>query len=305
MPSTDQTSRIGINAVTTLLTNMGWAVREQATSDFGVDAQAEKLGPEGSGTGRLIALQIKSGSSWFKKRGENYVYYGSERHRQYWLAHSLPVYIILHNPETGLTIWQKVEHHLITEGQNGAWSIEIPPNQTLTPDNDQFIARGASMDLSSRRRVRLALDLEYIRTFAAQEHIFMLIDVWVNKTLNYRGAEFVFNEEPDGDVEYQIGAMMPCYTVDYYMSAAFPWLDWELHEYIDESEGAYEVAQYILRVEVNEIGKAALRLETFYASELPPFLPEPPSMSDFGGWSDAYDGPDDPDEEEPPMSDHF
>jgi hypothetical protein len=299
MPSTDQTSRIGVNAVTTLFTNMGWAVREQPTSDFGVDAQAEKLGPEGSGTGRLIALQIKSGASWFKKRGENYVYYGSKRHLQYWLAHSLPVYIVLHNPDTGLTIWQKMEQHLITEGVNGAWSIEIPAAQTLTQDNDQFIASGAAMDLSSLRRIRLVLDLEYIRTFAVEENIFMLIDVWVNKTLNYRGAEFVFNEEPDAGVDYQIDAMMPCYTVEYYMAVAFPWLDWEMQEYIDESEGAYEVAQYILKVEVNEVGKAALRLETYFASELPPFLPEPSSIVDYGDWSDAYDGETELDEEEP------
>lgn len=92
MSDTEQTSRIGINAVEAIFLEMGWIFREQPTSDFGVDAQAEiKVGKQA--TGRLIALQIKSGASYFKKRGENFVYYGSREHLDYWTNHSLPVFL--------------------------------------------------------------------------------------------------------------------------------------------------------------------------------------------------------------------
>jgi len=298
MASTDQTGRIGIHAVSAILTEMGWAVREQATSDFGVDLQAEKLGPSGDGTGRLIAVQVKSGKSWFKKRGPNYVYYGSDRHREYWLSHSLPVFIVLHDPETKLTVWQKIEPHLIVEGSKGAWSIDIPPSQTLDTASDRFLMQGAARDLGSIRRVRLALDLEHIRALVDVPVIYMKIDDWVNKTLNFRGAEFVFNDDPDAPTDMAIGYMMPGYSIAYFMAVGFPWLNWELHEYLDESEGAYEVAQWILSVEVNDVGRSALRLEEFYSSDLPPFRPEPDGTQNFDDWDDCSEPEPDPNEEE-------
>jgi hypothetical protein len=48
-------------------------------------------------TGKLIALQIKSGESFFKKRGNNYVFYGEIRHLEYWTKFSLPVFLILND----------------------------------------------------------------------------------------------------------------------------------------------------------------------------------------------------------------
>jgi hypothetical protein len=45
--------------------DLGWIFREQTVVDQGVDGQVE-VAIEGHGTGRLIAVQIKSGSSYFK-----------------------------------------------------------------------------------------------------------------------------------------------------------------------------------------------------------------------------------------------
>lgn len=270
---TDRTNRLGINAVGLMFERLGWIFREQPTSDYGIDAQAEKRSPDGTGEGKLIGLQIKTGASHFRKRGTDYAYCGEARHLEYWTNHSLPVFLILHDPETGRTPWQRVALHLVEVTEEGRWSLTIPASQTLDADHAAAIAQGVASDLGSLRRARLTLDLEYIREFAERDTIYMRIDDYVNKTLNMRGAEFTFRGEPEGEADAHLAVAMPCYTLDYYMAVAFPWLDWELEAYIDESEGVYEVAQHILRVEVNEVGKAALRLEAFYASDLPPFRP--------------------------------
>jgi len=282
---TDQTNRLGVHAVGLALERIGWIFREQPTSDYGIDGLAEMRSSDGSGLGKLIALQIKTGASYFRKRGDDYVYYGDAKHLDYWTNHSLPVLLVIHDPDTGLTLWQWVARHLAEETGDGRWTMAIPASQTLDEKTAHLIARGVASDLASLRRARLALDLEHIRTLAAQDCIYMRIDEYVNKTLNMRGAEFVFGEEPDAEADEVLGAAMPALSVDYYMAVAFPWLDWEVEEYLDESHGAYEIAQHILKVEVNEIGRAALRLETFYAAELPPFEPE----DDFGDLSDLGD----------------
>lgn len=270
--STDETSRVGINRVAGIFSEMRWAFREQPTSDFGVDAQAEKLEDDGSGSGKLIGMQIKTGASYFNTYKGDWVYYGKARHREYWLNHSLPIFIILHNPETGLTVWQRVERNLIREGKDGAWSIIIPVGNTLDKAHEPFILAGIASDHASVRRYRLALDLPLIRQFAEQEVVYLRLQEWVNKTLNFRGVDVVFDEDPEAEAAFELGWWLPAHSAAEYMAEMFPWLTFYDHE-IDDDYGGGEVAGHTMRVELSDVGKAALALEDFYrdgASEQPP-----------------------------------
>ncbi|WP_313040729.1 DUF4365 domain-containing protein [Sphingobium yanoikuyae] len=284
MRSTDETNRIGISAISLMFSKLRWAFREQPTSDFGIDAHVEKLADDGMGLGKLIALQIKTGQSYFKKRGDGYVYYGEDRHRRYWTTHSLPVFIILHDPDSGLTLWQRVEEHLIEEQKNGRWSIQIPENQTLDAENEIYFEKGIAADEASVRRYRLALDLELIKRFEGEEHIFLRVEDWVNKTLNYRTTQVIFNDDPDAGSDLQLNTWLPAHTIGRFMAVLFPWLDWSLHEHIGEENGAYEVAVHVLEVELNAIGKAVLSLENYYVADLP--NDEPPQMELDKEWLD-------------------
>ena len=59
----DNTGRVGVYAVALAIEkSLGWILREQPTSDHGIDAHVEIV-DERDVTGRLIALQIKSGKS--------------------------------------------------------------------------------------------------------------------------------------------------------------------------------------------------------------------------------------------------
>jgi hypothetical protein len=74
-----QTDREGVNAVEGIfLRELGWIFREQTISDWGIDAHVEVTN-RSEPTGRLLALQIKSGKSFFRRRGENFVFYGEGR----------------------------------------------------------------------------------------------------------------------------------------------------------------------------------------------------------------------------------
>lgn len=48
---------------------LGWLFREQPTEDYGIDAHVEIVEHEDV-RGRLLALQIKSGESWFRETTE-------------------------------------------------------------------------------------------------------------------------------------------------------------------------------------------------------------------------------------------
>lgn len=256
------------------LEDFGWAFREQPTSDFGIDAQAEKRGSDGTGEGRLIALQVKSGKSYFRTRGEDYVYYGEARHLDYWLRHSLPVFIILYHPDTELMLWQKIDRHLITAGKNGAWSISIPAAQTLDAKSMDYISDNVAMDIASIRRHRLALNLPMMRRIDEHDVCYVHIEEWVNKTLNFRNTTIVFGDDPEGSETERLNTWLPAYTVEVFMFVHFPWLEWTQHEHLNADEhGAGEVATWILEVKLSEVGRSAVTLDDYYLREAPPDQP--------------------------------
>ena len=122
-----------------------------------IDAQVEVVEFH-QPTGKLIALQIKTGHSYFRKHGEDYVFHGKQRHLDYWTNHSLPVFLILHDPDRNLTIWQKVERHLVEVNAKG-WSIVVPAANVLSTESKEFFAAGIASNEQSIRRLSMATEI--------------------------------------------------------------------------------------------------------------------------------------------------
>lgn len=276
MSDTDNQERIGVHAVGLIVEHeLGWIFREQSTSDYGIDALIEERGPDGKPTGKLVALQIKSGPSYFKPKGAGYVYYGEKRHLRYWANHSLPVFIILHNPETQTTLWQKVDRGLIEETRAG-WSIFIPQTNTLDASAKRYFENQSTSTPDAARRLRMASDLANIRLFIEQGEIYCEINDWVNKTLNIREVGIYFKEYGKEKFDLKIPYWGGPYTVFEFMTEAFPWLDYE-HVESEETLGG-EVEVHTLRVWVNDLGKAFAAVEDYFENgpldrEEPDLLP--------------------------------
>jgi len=66
---TNQIDRQGVSKCSYLFTQNNFIFREQTISDYGIDALIETK-EESSPTGKLIAVQIKSGDSFLKKQTE-------------------------------------------------------------------------------------------------------------------------------------------------------------------------------------------------------------------------------------------
>lgn len=107
--SKSRTGRIGVAGVQLLFERLGWIFREQPIEDYGIDAHVEVV-ENNTATGKLIALQIKSGKSWFKeKNSEGFVFRGKTEHLEYWQQHSLPVMIVLYQDDEQIAYWQAVK----------------------------------------------------------------------------------------------------------------------------------------------------------------------------------------------------
>jgi len=267
--------RIGINAVEAIFLNeFGWLFREQAVSDYGVDAQVEVV-ENNEPTGKLIALQIKTGASYFRSKGSDFVFYGELRHLDYWSRHSLPVFLVLHNPEKKLTLWQKVERRLANVTDKG-WSILVPAGNVLNASAKTFIADGVASDDESIRRFNMAFDLDTMEMLNDRE-VYFEVNEWVNKSLRFRDVGVFFDEPGKDKPDFMIRMWVAALTLHEFMSKTFPWLD---YDHVDTDEGiSGEVEVHTLQVCVNDIGKSYLKVEDYFKNG-PPDPPEDEPLDD-------------------------
>ena len=119
------TGQIGIHETALItLKELGWIFKEQPVSDYGIDAHIEEV-VENDPTGKIIAVQIKSGSGNFSPSGNKLIHYVSNIHKNYWLSHNLPVILIAHLPDDRATYWKLVDERSL-KSTKSRWKIEIP-----------------------------------------------------------------------------------------------------------------------------------------------------------------------------------
>lgn len=128
----DETGDLGIDLVSLQVRRFfSWIFREQQKNDLGIDGHIEIVDENREGTGRLIALQVKAGDSYFKNETDSgYFFYGKNKHLKYWLQHSLPVIIVLCDPKKDICYWVPVTESGIEYTDSG-WKILVPKKQIL------------------------------------------------------------------------------------------------------------------------------------------------------------------------------
>lgn len=118
--------RIGVSQVQLIVNQeMKWIFRELSIQDYGIDAHIEIMGKTYA-TGKLIGVQIKCGNSYFRESdNDNVVFRFDRKHFQYWINYSIPVIIVLVNPDTLEVIWEVINDETAVEITNDNYKINI------------------------------------------------------------------------------------------------------------------------------------------------------------------------------------
>jgi hypothetical protein len=124
--------RRGVAAVQMFAATHGVIFRETPTGDVGIDAQMEFVRVNGFTTGHLIALQIKSGRSYFEHdTGIAWKFYHGKKHGKYWENYPLPVILVLHDPSSARSYWIDARQELRTPSKGLQPYIEVPRKNVL------------------------------------------------------------------------------------------------------------------------------------------------------------------------------
>jgi hypothetical protein len=243
--ATAQQDREGVAAVEMkVVRDVRWIFREQPTSDYGIDAQFEVI-EGGLATGKLVAAQIKSGPSYFKKAHKDGWWFGLDRDDlEYWIDHSLPVVVLLYDPADGAVYWQVVSERTINTGPKGGKKLLIPRYQVLDARSLpalKKIAEGSPYELRVRQ---LRLALPWMKLLQSGRRILLEADEWINKTSGRGDISIVsVNDANENRIGLGTWFIMPgLRPYDEVLPALVPWADVVLHEetYDDADHDAWE-----------------------------------------------------------------
>ena len=138
--------RYGINAVAKAAADMGVIWRETLIGDVGIDGHLEFVTADGSVTGRTVAVQVKSGPSFFQNEdAENWKFYAAEKHIAYWEHYPLPVLLVLHDEAAKRSYWADARHQLRSATPGAENPLTVPKANILqtTTAVDLFESAGA------------------------------------------------------------------------------------------------------------------------------------------------------------------
>lgn len=137
-----QTGNKGVRIVENIIHDeFGWIFREQeGQKDFGIDAHIE-LVERDRVLGRMLAVQIKCGESYLKKKAKDgFIFTGEQKHLNYFLNYPVPVLITLCHPETKQCWWCEVDPTEMEEAASG-WQITVPFTQSLDVSAREKLSR--------------------------------------------------------------------------------------------------------------------------------------------------------------------
>lgn len=152
--SAGQTGRKGIAILKDKIENeLNWLFREtHLEDDFGIDGHLDIISDDGKVTGKSIAFQLKTGESFFKEQNDiGYIFRGDNKHLNYYINYSLPILIILINPNSRKIIWELFDATK-TDKAKSSWKMTIPENKILTKKSKKTLLTyvGPITDFSSQ-----------------------------------------------------------------------------------------------------------------------------------------------------------
>ncbi len=281
----------GVDAIAIIIRDeLGWVYRRQIESDYGIDAHTEVV-QNGKVTGKLFALQVKAGSSFFRERdGEDFVLRVSKDLADYWLAYSLPVVVVLYDPNERKSFWQPVTKETVQYLRRGA-KVIVPHLNILSRESRAFLSQVVEGPVSTRRLGKLQSERSLMEHAMGGWTLYLEIDEWINKLS--RRADFTFFAESETREQTELAS----WTMLHFdgaptISALFPWADIDrdgvLYEdcdtsdpeyltYYDEETGALayyhpyqfianEIAQWRLILTLNDLGRAFLKVSKYLDS---------------------------------------
>ena len=233
--------RIGVSYCSLIAAKKMWMFREQPIDDIGIDAHMEHTDQYGK-VQQLLALQIKSGESYFKENRGEFIVFRDIDDRQYnfWTTNTLPCIVVLYNPKDNMCIWQMLTTDTIQKTRGGTgkgYYINVPTRQVFLDDssNNKLLSLTNLPEHMTNYNFLLS-QKKFMQIIQEGGQVKLHSTEWVNKCSGRGDTELIVN---DGKTtkKYSYPYWFPYTPYTDVFPRLFPWANFSAdEEYYEESD---------------------------------------------------------------------
>jgi hypothetical protein len=220
----DATGDIGETTVELLFKKeLGWSYHPFGNKRAGIDGEVEIV-ENGQYTGRLLAVQVRSGGSYLSRRTlEGIIYNGEQDELDYWSRYALPVVLVLYDPANDLAYWSSITKDTV-ENTGKGWKTVVPYVRTLTAASRGPLAALADGPPSTQRLRQLSMQKGLMTFLAEGGSISVTGTVWTNKATPRASMYLHFSDVNGrkGD-HFEWGVSWPGGWPREFLEVRFPW----------------------------------------------------------------------------------
>jgi hypothetical protein len=158
--------------------------------------------------------------------------YLEEHNVRYWFRYSLPVALVIHLPDDGLTIWREVTPDSVIRTSRGGLAVDLDPGQHLDQSAFSRLRELADADLpesgdeldQALRGRRAALDLRWIEELDAEQRL--VLDARVARPKGRARYSLLLDHGLYKDtIEAREWSFNPAQPFEDELARLFPWAD--------------------------------------------------------------------------------
>ena len=233
---TSSTERVGIHQCGLIAEKNNWMFREQPVNDIGIDAHMEFV--EHGQPRQHLALQIKSGPSWFREKKDNCIIFRNINKRQYdyWTMNSLPCIIVLFNPDDGMCLWQELTPKTIEQTKKGYY-VKVPMNQVfLDEQSNKRLLSYTNLPQHIQNYNFLLSQKKFMEIIQNGGEVKLHSTEWVNKSSGKGDTKLIVNDGQETK-EYTYPYWFPYTDYTDVFPRSFPWADFSIdEEFFEDSD---------------------------------------------------------------------
>lgn len=230
----NSTERVGVYHCGEIAARNHWIFREQPIDDIGIDAHMELIDSSGKPK-QFLALQIKSGTSWFEEEKDGFIIFRDINTRQYnyWTTNSLPCILVLYNPNDDVCIWQKLTMETIKRTKNGkgkGFFVEVPLDQVfLNSSSNEKLLSFTNLPAHITNYNFLLSQKKFMQIIQAGGEIKLHSTEWVNKSSGKGDMELIV-DDGESIEKYSYPYWFPYTPYTAVFPRLFPWADFSADE---------------------------------------------------------------------------
>ncbi|HDZ9230225.1 TPA: DUF4365 domain-containing protein [Vibrio cholerae] len=208
-PKSELVSRAGVHYAGYVFSTEGIIFRETSSSDVGIDGQLELVSDDGTATGMLLGVQVKSGDSFVDNISGIFSFKSNKEHFEYWQQLRIPIIGVVYSPTLKKASWFDLTKHA-----NLILKNDYPPviKQEINESNVLEIGQGLT------ELIKLAH--QYYELPVTKEDVEKLVDIQEQSVDAAQSSKedswkrlisIFFSSDSDSDVIGEVGYRLSWY----------------------------------------------------------------------------------------------